>query len=140
MTGFSAVGAFSTLLLGIVGVAIMWIGANDILAGRMTVGAFFSYTLYLGLLVGPVVQIVSIGSQVTEAFAGLERIREVRNELTEDAEEADREPLRESTAGSSFRTYTSSTRRAPCSRASRSSRSRARRRRSSGRRAPARAR
>jgi ABC-type multidrug transport system fused ATPase/permease subunit len=93
MTGFSAVGAFSTLLLGIVGVAIMWIGANDILAGRMTVGSFVSYTLYLGLLVGPVVQIVSIGSQITEAFAGLERIREVRNELTEDAEDGRRAPL-----------------------------------------------
>ena len=93
MTGFSAVGAFSTLLLGIVGVAIMWIGANDILAHRMTVGSFVSYTLYLGLLVGPVVQIVSIGSQITEAFAGLERIREVRNELAEDAEDATKQPL-----------------------------------------------
>ena len=93
MTGFSAVAAFSTLLLGIVGVAIMWIGANDILAHRMTIGAFVSYTLYLGLLVGPVVQIVSIGSQITEAFAGLERIREVRNEITEDAEDERRHPL-----------------------------------------------
>ena len=93
MTGFSAVAAFSTLLLGVVGVAIMWIGANDILAGRMTIGAFVSYTLYLGLLVGPVVQIVSIGSQITEAFAGLERIREVRNELTEDADDLRRAPL-----------------------------------------------
>ena len=93
MTGFSAVAAFSTLLLGVVGVAIMWIGANDILAGRMTIGAFVSYTLYLGLLVGPVVQIVSIGSQITEAFAGLERIREVRNELTEDADDQRRAPL-----------------------------------------------
>jgi subfamily B ATP-binding cassette protein MsbA len=93
MTGFAAVGAFSTLLLGIVGVAILWIGAHDVLAGRMTIGSFFSFTLYLGLLVGPVVQIVSIGSQITEAFAGLERIREIRNELTEDAGDADRERL-----------------------------------------------
>ena len=93
MTGFSAVAAFSTMLLDIVGVAIMWIGANDILAHRMTVGSFVSYTLYLGLLVGPVVQIVSIGSQITEAFAGLERIREVRNELTEDAEDPKRQHL-----------------------------------------------
>jgi subfamily B ATP-binding cassette protein MsbA len=93
MTGFAAVGAFSTLLLGIVGVAILWIGAHDVLAGRMTIGSFFSFTLYLGLLVGPVVQIVSIGSQITEAFAGLERIREIRNELTEDAGDAEREPL-----------------------------------------------
>jgi subfamily B ATP-binding cassette protein MsbA len=93
MTGFAAVSAFSTLLLGIVGVAILWIGAHDVLAGRMTVGSFFSFTLYLGVLVGPVVQIVSIGSQITEAFAGLERIREIRNELTEDAGDAAREPL-----------------------------------------------
>ena len=85
MTGFSAVTAFSTLLLGVVGVAILWIGANDVLAHRMTIGSFFSFTLYLGLLVGPVVQMVSIGSQITEAFAGLERIREIRNEIADDA-------------------------------------------------------
>ena len=59
----------------------------------MTIGTFVSFTLYLGLLVGPVIQIVSIGSQVTEAFAGLERIRELRNELAEDAGDARREPL-----------------------------------------------
>jgi subfamily B ATP-binding cassette protein MsbA len=93
MTGFSAVSAFSTLLLGIVGVAIMWVGAHEIQAGRMTVGSFVSFTLYLGLLVGPVIQIVSIGSQVTEAFAGLERIRELREELAEDAGDREREPL-----------------------------------------------
>jgi len=84
MTGFASVTAFSTLLLGVVGVAIMWVGAQDVLAGRMTLGSFFAFTLYLGLLVGPVIQIVSIGSQITEAFAGLERIREIRNEAPED--------------------------------------------------------
>ncbi len=93
MTGFSAVAAFSTLLLGVVGVSIMWVGAHEIEAGRMTVGSFVSFTLYLGLLVGPVIQIVSIGSQVTEAFAGLERIRELRDELAEDAGDLEREPL-----------------------------------------------
>src|SRR6185369_16080706 len=93
MTGFSAVSSFSTLLLGIVGVAIMWVGAHEIEAGRMTVGSFVSFTLYLGLLVGPVVQIVSIGSQVTEAFAGLERIRELRDESPEDEGDVAREPL-----------------------------------------------
>jgi subfamily B ATP-binding cassette protein MsbA len=95
MTGFSAVSAFSTLLLGVVGVSIMWVGAHEIEAGRMTVGSFVSFTLYLGLLVGPVIQIVSIGSQVTEAFAGLERIRELRDELAEDAGDLAREPLPE---------------------------------------------
>ncbi len=93
MTGFSAIGAASTMLLGIIGIAMMWVGARDVLAGRMTVGDFFSFTLYLGMLVGPVVQIVNIGSQITEAFAGLERIREIRNEVTEDAGEATRKPL-----------------------------------------------
>src|SRR5215471_12202108 len=93
MTGFSAVSAFSTLLLGVVGVSIMWVGAHEIEAHRMTIGSFVSFTLYLGLLVGPVVQIVSIGSQVTEAFAGLERIRELRDEIAEDAGDVTREPL-----------------------------------------------
>jgi ABC-type multidrug transport system fused ATPase/permease subunit len=93
MTGFSAISGISTLLLGSISVALMALGAHEILAGRMTVGSFFAFTLYIGLLVGPVVQIVNIGSQITEAFAGLERIREIRNEVPEDAAEAAREPL-----------------------------------------------
>src|SRR6202162_6046354 len=93
MTGFSAVSALSTLLLGVVSVTIMWIGGRDVLAGRMTIGDFVSFTALLAMLVGPVVQIVSIGSQITEAFAGLERIREIRNELTEDAADQTRASL-----------------------------------------------
>ncbi|HEY3170310.1 MAG TPA: ABC transporter ATP-binding protein, partial [Thermoanaerobaculia bacterium] len=93
MTGFAAVSAFSTLLLGAVGVAIMWIGSHEVLAHRMTLGSFFSFTLYLGMLVGPVIQIVSIGSQITEAFAGLERIREIRDEHREDETDPALEPL-----------------------------------------------
>src|SRR5512138_2786408 len=93
MTGFAAVSAFSTLLLGVVAVAIMWIGSHEVLAHRMTLGSFFSFTLYLGMLVGPVIQIVSIGSQITEAFAGLERIREIRDEKREDERDAALEPL-----------------------------------------------
>src|SRR5260370_38810774 len=85
MTGCSAVTAFSTLLFGATPVSLPWDGSNDVLAGRMTMGALFQFTALLAMLVGPVVQIVSIGSQITEAFAGLERIREIRNELTEDA-------------------------------------------------------
>jgi ABC-type multidrug transport system fused ATPase/permease subunit len=93
ITSFSAIGAVSTLLLGIISVAMMAVGANEVLSGRMTVGSFISYILYLGLLVGPVVQIVNIGSQLTEAFAGLERIREIRTEIPEDADEASRRGL-----------------------------------------------
>ncbi|HEY8021624.1 MAG TPA: ABC transporter ATP-binding protein [Thermoanaerobaculia bacterium] len=95
MTGFSLISAVSALLLGVVGVSIMGIGGNEVLAHRMTVGSFVSFTLYLGLLVGPAISIVNIGSQITEAFAGLERIREILNEVREDAGEADREPLPE---------------------------------------------
>jgi subfamily B ATP-binding cassette protein MsbA len=95
LTSFSAIGAASTLLLGIIGVSIMAIGARDVLAKAMTVGDFFAFTLYLGMLVGPVMQVVNIGSQITEAFAGLERIREIRNEVPEDAGEATHLPLRE---------------------------------------------
>jgi subfamily B ATP-binding cassette protein MsbA len=93
ITSFSLIGAASTLLLGVIGVAMMGIGANEVLSGRMTVGSFFAFTLYLGLLVGPVMQVVNIGSQLTEAFAGLERIRDIRNEVTEEAGEAERSPL-----------------------------------------------
>jgi subfamily B ATP-binding cassette protein MsbA len=71
----------------------MWVGSHEVLAHRMTLGSFFSFTLYLGMLVGPVIQIVSIGSQITEAFAGLERIREIRDEKPEDAQDAALEPL-----------------------------------------------
>ncbi|HKF43585.1 MAG TPA: ABC transporter ATP-binding protein [Thermoanaerobaculia bacterium] len=85
MTGFSAVSAFSTILFGAISVSILWVGSNDVLAGRMTMGALFQFTALLAMLVGPIVQIVSIGSQITEAFAGLERIREIRNELAEDS-------------------------------------------------------
>src|SRR6185312_14771753 len=86
MTGLSAITGASTLLLG-------GIGAGDVLAHRMTVGGFFSFTMYLGMLIGPVVQIANIGSQITEAFAGLERIREIRNEVPEDEGEITRQPL-----------------------------------------------
>ncbi|HSF41029.1 MAG TPA: ABC transporter ATP-binding protein, partial [Thermoanaerobaculia bacterium] len=93
MTGFSAVGAASTLLLGAVGITMMAVGGSDVLAGRMTLGDFFAFTLYLGLLVGPAVQIVNIGTQLTEAFAGLERIREIRNEQPEDEGDEARKAL-----------------------------------------------
>ncbi|HEY2737147.1 MAG TPA: ABC transporter ATP-binding protein [Thermoanaerobaculia bacterium] len=93
ITSFSMISAASTLLLGVISISMMGIGANEVLSGRMTVGSFFSFTLYLALVVGPVMQVVNIGSQLTEAFAGLERIRDIRNEVTEEAGEAERSPL-----------------------------------------------
>ncbi len=80
----SGVGAMSTLLIGLVGLAVMIVGGREVIAGRMTIGGLISFTLYLGLVVGPVAQIVSIGTQLSEAFAGLERMREVLGEQRED--------------------------------------------------------
>jgi subfamily B ATP-binding cassette protein MsbA len=62
----------------------MYVGARGILAGELTVGGFFTYTVFLGFLVAPMFQIVSIGTQLTEALAGLERTREILREQPED--------------------------------------------------------
>ena len=91
MRVISGVGALSTFLVGIVGIVVMVIGGREVLAGQMTIGGLISFTLYLGLVVGPVVQIVSIGTQLSEAFAGLERMREILNEKTEDADDPNRQ-------------------------------------------------
>ena len=89
----SGVGAMTTLLIGLVTVVVLIVGGREVLAGRMTVGGLISFTLYLGLVVGPVVQIVSIGTQLSEAFAGLERIREILGEQREDAADAAKQPV-----------------------------------------------
>jgi ABC-type multidrug transport system fused ATPase/permease subunit len=80
----SALSLASTVLLGVGGAAVMFLGAREILAGRMSVGDFFTYTMFLGFLVGPFFQIVTIGTQLTEALAGLERTREILRERPED--------------------------------------------------------
>jgi ABC-type multidrug transport system fused ATPase/permease subunit len=84
LTTTSVTGLISTLLLGLVGSAVMYVGARQILAGHLTLGGFFTYTLLLGFLVGPLFQLVAIGTQLTEALAGLERTREVLRERPED--------------------------------------------------------
>src|SRR5215470_1086021 len=74
----------ATVLTGIISAGIILIGAHQILSGKMTPGSFFSYTMFLAMLVAPVIQIASIGPQITEALAGLERTREVLKETPED--------------------------------------------------------
>ncbi len=76
----------SALLLGIVGASVSWYGANHIISGKLTLGEYMSYNMFLGFLIAPVFQIVAIGTQLTEALAGLERTREVMNESREDAD------------------------------------------------------
>jgi ABC-type multidrug transport system fused ATPase/permease subunit len=70
--------------MGVVGAVIMYIGSHQIMAGTLTIGGFFTFTLFLGFLVAPIMQIVSIGTQLTEALAGLERTHEVLSERPED--------------------------------------------------------
>ncbi len=90
MNTVSTVGGLTSMLAGVVGVIILLIGAREVLAGHMTLGGLVSFIIYLGLVIGPVAQIVAIGTQLSEAFAGLERIRELLGERTEDAEDAEK--------------------------------------------------
>src|SRR6202795_4152958 len=71
-------------LMGLVSALIMEFGGHKVLSGSMTLGQFFSFNFFLGLLVAPVFQIVAIGTQITEAITGLERTREILNEKKED--------------------------------------------------------
>lgn len=77
MTTTSLITSAATLLLGVTSVLIMGLGGHFILSGAMTVGDFVAFTLYLGFLVAPIVQMSNIGSQLTEAFAGLDRMEEI---------------------------------------------------------------
>lgn len=86
LTATSFMGLASAGMLGIVGAIIMYIGARQIFAGHMTVGDLFMYTTLMGFLIAPVAQIASIGTQITEALAGLDRTREVLAENREDGD------------------------------------------------------
>lgn len=93
ITGTSAVTAFGTLFVGIIGVLMTVIGGRDVLAGRMTPGDWVMYVFFIALVTVPVMQLASIGTQITEAFAGLDRIRDIMQTPTEDAGDAARSPL-----------------------------------------------
>jgi subfamily B ATP-binding cassette protein MsbA len=95
MTGVSATTSGSTVIIGVVGVVMIWMGGNDIVAGRMTLGDFVMYIFFIGLLAAPLISIASIGTQITEAFAGLDRIREILNMQTEDEADAGKPALGE---------------------------------------------
>jgi ABC-type multidrug transport system fused ATPase/permease subunit len=93
MTGVSAVGASSSLVLGFSLIAMMLIGGASIRAGEMTIGDFVMYLSFTALMAMPVVQLANIGTQISEALAGLDRIREIRRMSTEDQEDAGLAPL-----------------------------------------------
>jgi subfamily B ATP-binding cassette protein MsbA len=93
MTGISGLGAFATVIIGAIGVLMILVGGRAILSGTMTLGEFVMYIFFVGLVAAPLINIASIGTQITEAFAGLDRIHELRGMTTEDAEDATRAPL-----------------------------------------------
>jgi len=74
----------STVLMGLVGSLVMYLGARQIAAHRMEVSDFVMYTALMAFMIAPVVQIVNIGTQISEALAGLERTRQILGERTED--------------------------------------------------------
>jgi len=93
ITGVSALSAVSIVLVGTISVAMILMGGDAILAGEMTTGDLFMYLAFVAIVVGPVIQIASIGTQITEAFAGLDRIRELREVAREDEGDEQRAPL-----------------------------------------------
>jgi subfamily B ATP-binding cassette protein MsbA len=93
MTGVSATTAGSTVIVGIIGVLMIWLGGNAILAGEMTLGELIQYIFFIGLVAAPLVSIASIGTQITEAFAGLDRIREILDMSTEVDEDESKAPV-----------------------------------------------
>jgi subfamily B ATP-binding cassette protein MsbA len=93
MTGVSGVGAFAQLVIGAISVVMILVGGRAVLSGSMTLGQFVQYVFFVGLVALPLINIASIGTQITEAFAGLDRIYELRRMTTEDADDAQLAPL-----------------------------------------------
>ncbi|HYG03082.1 MAG TPA: ABC transporter ATP-binding protein [Chryseosolibacter sp.] len=86
LTSTSLVTSSATFLLGLASTGIMGIGGYMIINGELTIGDFLSFTLFLGFMIAPIVQMSNIGSQLTEAFAGLDRTEEIMNMDPEDDE------------------------------------------------------
>jgi ABC-type multidrug transport system fused ATPase/permease subunit len=93
LTGVSAVTAFSSLVIGAIVIAMILVGGSSIRAGRMSIGDLVAYLSLTALMTMPVIQLASIGTQMSEAFAGLDRIREIRKMSTEDDEDESRQTL-----------------------------------------------
>jgi ABC-type multidrug transport system fused ATPase/permease subunit len=93
VTGVSAVSSFSSVVIGAIAVVMIVIGGNSVVNGAMTLGDFLMYISFTFLLAIPVVELTSIGTQITEAFAGLDRIREVMEMETEDEEDKEKPSL-----------------------------------------------
>jgi subfamily B ATP-binding cassette protein MsbA len=83
LTMTSTLGAASTTMAGLVSALVMYFGGHAVLRGTWTVGDYFQYNMFLVFMIAPVIQIVNIGTQLTEAFAGLDRTNEIMGEMEE---------------------------------------------------------
>jgi subfamily B ATP-binding cassette protein MsbA len=86
LTVIAGMSLSGTLFMGAVGAVVMYVGAREIFAGALTLGGFVTFTAFLAFLVAPIFQVVGIGTQLTEAVAGLERTQEVLRERPEEAD------------------------------------------------------
>jgi subfamily B ATP-binding cassette protein MsbA len=84
LTAMSLMSLSATVIMGVVGALVMYFGTRQILAGTLTIGNYVRFVAFLALLVAPVVGIVNIGTQISEALAGMERTREIMREKRED--------------------------------------------------------
>jgi len=84
LTATSLMSLSASVLLGVVGAATMYVGGHQMTAGTLSPGSYFSYNFLLVFLVAPIMQVVAIGTQLTEALAGLERTQEIMRERPED--------------------------------------------------------
>jgi subfamily B ATP-binding cassette protein MsbA len=83
LTMTSVLGSASTTVLGLVSALVMWLGGHSVLNHTWSVGDYFAYNMFLAFMIAPVFQIVNIGTQLTEAFAGLDRTNEIMSEPEE---------------------------------------------------------
>lgn len=90
VTGVSFVMAFSSMIVGAIGMVIFLVGGSAVMRNEMTLGDLFMYAAFTGMMAMPVVELASIGTQITEALAGLDRIREVLDIKSEDADDEGR--------------------------------------------------
>jgi ABC-type multidrug transport system fused ATPase/permease subunit len=88
LTAQSLMTLSSTVILGIVGAVVMFMGAHLNAVNKLTAGGYFSYVMFLAFMTAPLIQLVAIGTQLTEALAGLDRTREIMGEREEDADPA----------------------------------------------------
>ena len=87
LTATAIMTSSSAFLLGLASVGIMGMGGAMIIEGTLTTGDFLAFTLLLGFMIAPIVQMSNIGSQLTEAFAGLDRTEEIMNMDSESSDE-----------------------------------------------------